>query len=371
MAYTWDHIVEAKRMFSRHLKVKGKNFHKFQGNDVQIGNQILDNLFNGKYYKTSLGHYPGFYARDFGMMVDSLLTLGKRKEVIKTLDYALGIYQKYGGIKTFINVKDKPVNFPNVYSIDSVAYMFRAVGIVNNKKLIEKYKSFLQNELDKFNKIVIHKISGEVRRYIHFGGMRDHSKRDSSCYDTVMTAVISREADFLGLKNPLSDFDYKQHLLDNYWLGKYFKDDRSNDTLSADANIYPFWLGIIDDRKKLLQSIVSMKEAHLDKPFPIKYVENKKKKGKTIFAEIFVKDWEADAIWPMSGLPYIDILGDVDPKMAKMHMNQYKRLIETYGTFIEVYDSRGKPYVSSVFSADEGMIWVALYLALKKRFNLK
>ena len=95
MVYNWDHLVEAKRMFYRHLKVKGKNFHKFSGNDVQIGNQILDNLWNGKYYKTSLGHYPGFYARDFGMMIDSLLTLGKRKEVIATLDYALNIYQNH------------------------------------------------------------------------------------------------------------------------------------------------------------------------------------------------------------------------------------------------------------------------------------
>ncbi len=356
-------------MFSRHMKVRGKNFQRFKGNDVQICQQILDKLFNGTYFKTSLGHYPGFYARDFGMMIIPLLELGYRKEVISTLDYALGIYEKQGGIKTLINVNDKAINFPNVYSIDSVAYMFRAIGIVDDKKLTEKYKSFLQSELDTFYNKAIHKISGEVKRHVHFGGMRDHSKRDSSCYDTVMAAVISREANFLELNNPLDHHDFETHLIKNYWLDRYFRDDRSSHILSADANIFPFWLGIIDNEKMLLESIISIKEANLEKPFPIKYVSHKKQKGKTILAEKLVSNWEADAIWPMSGLPYIDILGDIDELAAKKHLDQFKRLIEEHGTFLEVYDRYGKPFVSPVYSADEGMIWVALYLYLKKRFK--
>lgn len=369
MVYTWDHVKEGMRMFSRHMKVAGKNFTRFEGNDVDICNQILKKLFNGTYFKTSLGHYPGFYARDFGMMVIPLLDLGYRKEVISTLDYALNIYLKQGGIKTLINTKHKAMDFPNVYSIDSFAYMLRAVAIVNDADLIKKYESFLQKEVYRFHKKAIHNISGEVRRKVHFGGMRDHSKRDSSCYDTVMAAVVSREADYLGLKNPMRNFNFKKHLLDNYWLDNYFRDDMSSFTLTADANIFPFWLGIIDDEKKLLQTIVSIKQSNLEKPFPIKYVSNKNLKGKTILAEKFVPGWEADAIWPMSGLPYIDILGDVDKKSAKAHLDRFKRLIEKYGTFLEVYDKYGKPFVSSVYSSDEGMIWVALYLYLKKRFK--
>ncbi len=366
MKYTKEHLIEAVRMFRRHQRVQGKNFKKFSGNDIEIGEQILEELWNGTYYKTSIGHYPGFYSRDFGMVIDSLLKLGHKERVRKTLVYALNIYRKQGGIKTFISKKGKTVNFPNVYSPDSTAYMFRSVRVLNDKKIIKEFKPFLQEELNKYYIIVVHKITGEVKRKIHFGGMRDHSKRDSSAYDTVMTAMISREADKLGLENPLKRFDYKEILLENYWTGNYFKDNASSNELSADANIYPFWHDIIKDKQKLLRVIIGIKERHLDKPFPIKYVAQKEKKGETIFAETFVKDWEADAIWPMSALPYIDILRRVDKKLAKQHIDQYRRLILKYRTFLEVYDRNGKPFVTPFYSTDEGRIWVATYLVLRK-----
>ena len=336
MKYTKEHLVEAWRMFSRHMKVKGKNFTRLGRSDEEIGLKTIDRLWNGHYFKTSLGHYPGFYARDFGMTIDALMKLGHRKKIIQTLNYALSRYEKAGEIKTFINVKGKPVNFPNVYSPDSVAYMLRSVRVSKDKKLIERYKPFLQKEVYRFYNLAIQKITGEIKRKIHFGGMRDHSKRDSSCYDNVMAAVVSREADLLGLDNPLNRFDYKKILEEKFWTGNFFRDDQSSNTLSADANIYPFWLDIIKDKKKLVKTIISIKNANLDKPFPIKYVSRKSRKGETIMAEKLVEDWEADAIWPMSALPYIDIVSKVDKKLARKHLDQYKRLMEKYGTFLEV-----------------------------------
>ena len=367
MKYTKEHLVEAKRMLLRHFKVKGKHFRRLKGNDEEISEKIIEQLWTGKYYKTSLGHYPGFYARDFGMCIDSLLKLGKKKRVLQTLNYALSHYEKYGAIKTFINVKGKPVDFPNIYSPDSLAYMLRSVRVVKNKELRERFKPFLQREVYRFYNEAIQKITGEIKRKIHFGGMRDHSKRDSSCYDNVMAGVVSREADLLGLDNPLKRFNYEKILIEKFWTGEYFRDDQSSKTLSADANIYPFWLDIIKNKQKLVKTIISIKKENLDKPFPIKYVSKNKKKGKTIFAERLVEDWESDAIWPMSGLPYTDIVSRVDKKIARKHIDQYRRLIEHYGTFLEVYDRKGKPYHSKVYSCDEGMIWVANYLVMKRK----
>ena len=366
----YDHLREGRRMFFRHLRVRGKNFFQFKGNANQIGTQILEHLWNGQYYNTSIGNYPLFYSRDFGMVIQSLLDLGHKERVRKTLDYAMDCYKTYGGIKTYITTFGKPIDFPNVYSPDSVVHMFRSLAILDDKELIAKYKDFLQFELDKFYKIATFQITGEIRRFIHFGGMRDHSKRDGSCYDTVMAAIISREADHLGLNNPLKRFNYAEIIEEQFWNGSFFNDDRSSTTLTADANIYPFWYGIFDSKEKIKSAVAAMQEADLDKPFPIKYVTDKKQKGKTISVEILVNNWEAHSIWPMSGLPYIDIVGDVNPEQAKMHLLQYKRLIETHGTFLEVYDNKGKPYKSPVFSTDEGMIWVALYLTLAKEYDL-
>ena len=94
--------------------------------------------------------------------------------------------------------------------------------------------------------------------------------------------------------------------------------------------------------------------------------DSNKQKGKTIFTEFLVKDWESTAIWPMSALPYIDIVSRVDKVKASYYLSQYTEQIEKYKTFIEVYTKKGVPYKSLFFSADEGMIWCANYLYLDK-----
>lgn len=372
--YTKDHLIEAKRMLSRHRKVRGKHFTKVgaQGADAtSICEAIVEQTWTGVFYKTSLGHYPVFYARDFGMVVDALLELGHRDRVIKTLRYALTHYRRAGKITSFISQKGKAVQFPNVYSPDSVAYILRSVAVVHDEQLTMRFKSFLQQQVNEFAKTVVHPVTGEVKRHIHFQGMRDHSKRDSSCYDTVMCGVVSWAASKLGLQNPLEGIDYADLLEQTYWVGTHFRDDQSSSknpsAITADANIYPFWLGVVKDEKKLQKVFSTMKFYGLDKPFPIRYVASSALKGKTILAEHFVPNWEANAVWPMSGLPFIDVVSQIDTQVAKKYLLQYKEKIENYGTFIEVFTQDSKPYSSWWYSADEAMIWAANYIVLAKR----
>lgn len=358
-----DLSLEALRMFKRHLKVRGKNFTYIRGDAPTVAKTILKKLYNGRFMQTSLGNYPQFYARDFGMMLPALLELGYKEQAKKTLEYALKRYKKHKFITTHITPKGIPINFPNTFSPDSVAYILRSIILLNDKELIDKYKDFLQTQVYKFFHIALDS-DGTIKKNTHFAGMRDHSVRNSSCYDTVMAAIVKECANKLKLQNPLKHFDYKSILLENYWNGEYFYDDIQNKTLTADANIYPFWLDIIKDKTMLKSVIKHIQENNLDKPFPIKYVANKKHKGKTLISEKLVSDWQGSAIWPMSGLPYIQLLLKIDKEKAIFHLTQYKRLIEKYGTFLEVYTSKGQPYKSLVFSTDEGMIWCALWLLM-------
>ncbi|MFP4523287.1 MAG: hypothetical protein ACOCQQ_02750 [Candidatus Nanoarchaeia archaeon] len=369
--YTQNHLIQGKRMLARHRRVRGKNFTRLGDDATFICQQILKKTWTGVFYKTSLGHYPVFYARDFAMVVDALLELGYRDRVIKTLRYALTQYRRAAAITSFISSNNKPIQFPNVYSPDSVAYMLRSVAIVDDAQLTSRFKHFLQEQVNIFASQVVHPVTGEVKRHIHLQGMRDHSKRDSSCYDAVMCGVVSWAANKLGLKNPLIDIDYSDLIQQTYWTGTHFKDDQSSSSnpshITADANIYPFWLRVCSDTNKLRTAICTMQFYKLDKPFPIRYVASSDYKGKTIFAECFVPNWEANAVWPMSGLPFIDIVSRVDKTRAKEYLLQYKKIIEQYGTLVEVFTQNAKPYKSWWYSADEGMIWAANYLVLAKR----
>lgn len=361
-------IGEFLRIYKRHLHVKGKHFLRIGKKADEICYGILDYLWNGEFYKTSFGNYPQFWARDFGVMTPELLYLGAREEVKKTLEYALAIYEKAGKITTQINPKGKVVNFPDkAYSPDSTAVLFRSIRILNDKTLIKKYSTFLQKEANNFIREVLQK-DGRVKRNKHFSGMRDHAIRDASCYDTCMAALMQRESLAIGLKYPIRA-DYKKILVSDYWKGEFFKDNMSENKISSDANIYPYFYNIIRDKKMLRQTILSIQKAKLDKPFPIKYVTSSQDTGKNIFLERFVKDWESDAIWPWAGLPYIDILSRIDRKKAKFHHDQYRKLIEKYGTFLEVYGRNGTPFKSPFFSSGEGMIWCSMWLRQKDDFK--
>ena len=359
-------ISEGLRMFKRHLRVRGKRYTRLGDSAEEICEETLRRLWDGTIMRTSLGNYPQFYARDLGMYLPSLLKLGKHEEARKTMRYALSRYARRGRITSQITPRGTPMNFPPVFSPDSTAYVLRSVRLLGDKELLEEHKAFLAKAARTFAHKALDK-KGKVKRRKHLGGMRDHAIRDASCYDTVMAAVVQQECALLGIKYKHSGVDYKRILLKEYWTGEYFRDDKRTRKITADANIYPFWLGIINDKEKLRKAIQSMRQAGLDKPFPVKYVRNKEEQGHTVWQRIFAPDWEADSAWPMSGLPFIDLVARVNKKQAAFYHDQYRRLMEEYGTFVEVYGRDGKPYHSWFFSADEGMIWCSLWLEQKKR----
>ncbi|MGV8150350.1 MAG: hypothetical protein ACP5NV_01350 [Candidatus Woesearchaeota archaeon] len=363
-------IREGWRMFKRSIKVKFSGFEKISGTDEEICKKIVDSCWNGKYFSTTPknGHY-GFYCRDFGWCTQSLINLGYKKEVNSTLDYALSIFEKNNAIYVSINPSGEPFNFPSTYSPDSIAYIFRSVRINGNKKLIEKYSKFLNSEAKKFKEICIDD-SGMIKK-IHFSGMRDYAIIKGACYDMIMACMLDDEINKINhlmknsiIDNPFKKFDLKKVLIKNFWNKEGFYD--YNDSVYGHNNVYPYLLDIIKDHKIIQSSLKTIKNANLENPIPLKY-ESNKKHTKFIWQEIFVKGWEKHASWTMLGMAYIEVLSKIDKKSAKLHIKQYKKLIEQYG-FVEVYDGL-TPYQSVFYASETRMLWAAMYLDLKKRLK--
>ncbi len=82
-------LSEALKILKRSRYVKKHGIKKYKGNANAICKQIIKDCWNGKYFQVSAGHFTSFYVRDFGWCVDSLMKLGYKKEVHKTLDYVL------------------------------------------------------------------------------------------------------------------------------------------------------------------------------------------------------------------------------------------------------------------------------------------
>lgn len=393
-------------------RIKGeKAIHRYIGNEEFICSQIVERCFNGIFFQVSQGHFSNFYIRDFGMCIKALLKLGYKEEIERTLTYAMSNYAEFGKITTTITPKipiekelkrlkntdyhdiafsrNEDNSCKDFFNIapDSLAFLLYSLRVAKKYKingLVEAYKPFLEREIQRyFNKIVVKANSkkGLVKKE-YFSSMKDHAIRNSSCYDNCMLAMISKEADKLKLKNPFNAFDYKKLIRKYYWNAKkgYFKDDLDNDVATGDANVFPYWCEIFavvnskgkimnkKELKMLKQSVKAIQKNKLDKPFPLKYSNKKSSEyGRFLFwPSLFAKNYEGNTIWMHLGLCYLDIVACVDKKLLKKYLLSYKKQIEKYSNFLELYTEKGQPYKSLFYLSDDSMLWCCKYLELSK-----
>jgi len=367
------YLSEALRILLRKFKVKFRGIKKYEDNDESICTRIIRDCYNKEdnYFMTSNGHFSEFYARDFGWCVQALLRLGYREEVINTLDYALRTYKRQGRIEQIISPEHRAFTFPHKYSPDALAFIIRSLKLARAKKLIQKHRVFLNQEIKRYYNTVIDRVTGLVRKDKSFSSMRDYAIRQSSCYDNVMTGVLANDLKELRvLDNPFKKYDYKKLLIDNFWTGTYFLDDLSgNKIICGDANVLPFWSGLIKDKKMLRRAVKSIRREGLDKPFPLKYTSKRFKEQKMINIEFIAGDYERDAIWAHIGMMFIEMVSMIDKELAEKYLNQYTQQIKKHKNFLEVYDRNGRPFKTWFYYADEGMLWAANYLYLKKKLK--
>ncbi|MCK4522497.1 MAG: hypothetical protein KAU20_08030 [Nanoarchaeota archaeon] len=358
-------LKEGLRMFKRRIKVLFKGIKKYKGNHIQICKQIIEDCWNGRYFMVSNGHFRLFYSRDFGWCCESLIKLGYKERVKKTLEYALDIFSKQKGIFTTINPKGVAFDFP-YYASDSVPFIIRSLRLLNDRKLILKHRDFLNKEIKRYFDIVIDKETGLVKKDRVFSSMKDYSLRKSSCYDNCMAGMLALELGKIKiLDNPLAKYDYESLIKENFWKKTHFIDDLSGyDFVTGDANVFPFWCGIFNDKKMLESCVEKIQQHGLDKPFPLRYYHSKIKEHDMISLEVFAKGYERDTVWWHMGPLYVDIVSRVNKKKAGEYLLKYKKIIEKYKNFLELFDSKGNPYKSLFYYSDESMLWCVNYLGL-------
>lgn len=356
------HLKEGLRMFRRARNVKKYGWKKYNGNAEQICKQIIKDCWNGAYFQASAGHFNEFWTRDFAWCAGPLIRLGYKKEVQKTVEYALTIFKKYNKITTTISPNNIPFDFP-YYAVDSVPYFIRTLNLVD-KGLIKENKDFLNKKINEFFEIVIDKNTGLVRKDRHFSSIKDYSKRTSSCYGNCMAAMLSNELTKSGaLGNPFRNYDYKKIIKKTFWRKTHFIDDLSGyDFVTGDANVFPFWTGLFDDKNMLNSAIKKIQEKGLDKPFPLRYYHEKIKEHKMHSVAFFAKDYERDTVWGHLGPLYIQVIKKADKRLAAYYLSQYKTIIERNKNYLELFFPDQKPYCTFWYHADESMLWASMVL---------
>lgn len=338
------HLSEGFRYFRYSLKRRFSH-KRYTGSAREICEQIVKACWNGRYFQNSAGHYREFWCRDFGWCVDSLLELGYRKEVLATLEYAVSVFEKHNKITTAISPAGVPFSFPDLPSIDSIAWLFYTLNRANAKNVVLKYRDFLQDQVNRVSKLLK---DGLVSARV--SSIRDHAIRKSGCYDNLMVGVLARECDRIGIKH---DFSFSIDKFKTYfWNDSFFVDDLGEDYICGDANVFPFFFGFFGV-DLLEKAVVSVKNEGLDYPFPLSYGHAKR----LILLEKLVPDWENHSQWTHMGPLWLRLVKSIDKHLFLQYLASYKAVIERDGNFFEVYTKDSKPYKSWFYMADDSMLW--------------
>lgn len=329
---------------------------------------------NGQgHYCASAGHFHQFYTRDFGIACEGLLGTKQGKErCIATLGYALDTFSKVNHVAVAVTPRGVVFDFPT-FSPDSLAYLLRALRVCEEaqasktKALVASHKTFLEGQIKEWCEIVIAE-DGFVRKGVHFGGMRDHAIRSSSCYDNALILVVKEEAKALGLRTPPIALT-PALFVKEFWHGTHLMDDRATDAngkridrLSGDANVVPFWLGVVKDNKRGTLARTALRTLHdagMDTPLPLAYSPSTKTAPPMIWQNIFAKDWESNTRWLQLGLMYTAVAKQADKKLFAQAREALRANILANKNILEVFTHEGKPYTSAFYHADEGMLWGA------------
>jgi hypothetical protein len=356
---------EGWRLLSVGLRRKLVGPCTYEGSAVEICEQIVRRCLHRRknYFMTSATSYPEFWARDFGRCVPALLALGFEREVSATFRHALDAYERGGRFALVITPAGRLFDFP-AYAPDGFALFVYGLERLGDRLLVERHRSLLEGEAERFAAVVLERRTGLVRRDIGYSEAQDYAIRDSSCYSNSVCFLLQRGLDALGLANPLASYDYRRLVPEQFWDGDHFLDDQTRPPYpSGDAQIMPFWTGLLghgrDARDRLDGVLRWMDLQGLNSPLPSRYgTSNHPRRRMHLLHRIH--PWQHDSVWTCLGLQLLEVLRDFAHPRYAPELDGYRRLVERVRCFPEVLDWRsGELYAGPFVLTEDSMLWAA------------
>ena len=337
---------------------------RFDGNARQIGEQIIDRVWQGEFYRTSLGHYDFFWMRDFGTVANSLTHLGHKDKVQRTLNWALMNYMKSNHVTQCIDRHGNAFNAPAKKSVDALPWLLHSL-VVSNYRLRPIERRFLNERLAHYTDVYLTP-EGDLKQGVHFAELRDAVNYDRSAYAIALIGRMSVCAKELDLHFGFTVDTYQSILKEHYWNGKFFKADRVTNVYSSESALMPFFHDIIDDKKMVNATMDYIAKRKLNKPYPLQYGEHSEKfRFRPTMNNTIMPEYTGTTLWTWHATFYLHVLKRYDRHDYDENYHKFAELIERHGTYPELVNHDGSWYKAPFYMADPGMIWIALFLELE------
>ena len=345
-----------------------RGYTRHPGDAPAIVRACIEACWNGRILTASPGHFDMFWTRDLAFSAPSLLRLGHGDRVHATLAYALDVWERrHSHVTTTIHYFDRPGDVFD-YGVDSLPLLLAALRTIGADDLVERHRPWLEAEIAHFDAMVVDPLTGLVRCDRTYSAHRDTVINRSNAYGNTMVALLAKTIQETGwFASPLArhfDGGFDRLLMDHFWMGDHFRDSMDDDTVSGEANVWPFYTGVIAD-----PAIVGPALAYLDAnafcdPYPVRYETVRRPDREVWLTRLLLPDYQGTTVWTSLGSMYLQVLRTVDPVLAAAETARYVAWVERDGTFWEVLDHDGQNWVSSRWIAigEESMLWSAIFL---------
>lgn len=337
---------------------------RFDGDAREVCEQIVGRLWEGDFYRTSLGHYDFFWMRDFGTVADSLCKIGHREKVLSTLSWAMKHYRRADTITLCIDKAGNTFNAPAKKSVDALPWLLHSL-VVSGYELNKTEHEFLQTRLRHYTKKFLDEKTGFLKA-VRYAEMRDAVNYDRSAYSMALIGRLAKCAEVL----KLDDFKfppelYRDTLLNLYWNDEFFKADLSNDVYSSECALIPFFLEVIDDKDKFERTVSYIAKRRLNKPYPLKYGEHQERFSfRPGMGPHIMPNYTGSSIWTWHATFYLHTMNRYQHDEYADEYDQFAKLIERHGSYPELTNPDGSWYKAPFYKSDPGMVWAALFLEL-------
>jgi hypothetical protein len=352
--------VRVRRQFRGHTRHPGEA--------PAIVRACIDACWNGRTFTASPGHFDMFWTRDLSFSAPSLVRLGHGQRVRDSLAYALDVWtRRRSHITTTIHYFDRPGDVFE-YGVDSLPLFLAALRAADATYLVDQHRSWLEAEVAHFATSVVDPATGLVRSDRKFSAHRDTVVNRSNAYGNTMVALLAKTIEETGwFESPFERHfggDYGRLLQEHFWAGDHYRDALGDDTVSGEANIWPFYAGVVGDPDIIAPALAYLDANGFCDPYPLRYETSRRPEREVWLTRHLLPDYQGSTVWTSLGAMYLQILRTVDPALATAETARYVSWIERDGTFWEVMDSRGRNWVSPrwILIGEESMLWSAIFL---------
>jgi hypothetical protein len=380
---------------------------------------IIKDIHRLRYDPTKLllisgDHFSPLFVRNLGVfyypMLDTAIPgsstdwQNRQTVYLETTAFALGVFAKTDRLTTtIVSTARYGVTCTNFYAYpsDTLFGILYALSALQGKQtarparygtplhtlntieaatqLREQYHDALCRLYADYRQTVFDERTGLIKKQLHLSGAKDITRRYSAFYDNVIFWKTTELAMQFGLIASDKDFlqTLKQTILQTFWLPKagYFLEDLSDEGIknayySSDWLVV-LWTGFLDpakarERAYFERSVAYIDAQGIDKPFAIKYQQDRRAHRQFLAVRLAVASYGGDAIWSFWGMEYIKTLlllyRNTGNKgyltKADTHIRAYKRAMLRDRGFPEVYDASGKLLQTPFYRSIRQTGWV-------------